>query len=181
MNGTDPMSAEAPVTMTPEMVRALAGLHDLQVVESRLVAPSVVSGDLPLAPLAAGMAVLLIFCAAWFLWRRSPRRRRLRALAALEAGWRGGAPAPPSAAALATLLREAAGQRKNGPMPAGLSGEAWLAWIDRRAPAADRGAFLQGGGRLLLDQPFRAAPPPGEPTDLAPLFALSRRWLRVNG
>lgn len=164
-----------PVVMTPEIRQALASLHDLQLVEVGLPQSA---RELAL-PVALAVVAALLLLAARTYWRRRPRQQRLRRLAALarEAGGVAGTPAP--LADLAELLREAAA---SAAMPPGLSGDAWLAWLDERAPAADRGAFADGIGRQLLFWPY--APPSNtapEPASVAELFALVRRWLKVNG
>jgi hypothetical protein len=85
--------------------------------------------------------------------------------------------AAPPATALASLLRAAARRpRRGAPMPPGLAGERFLAWLDERAPAADRGAFLGGPGRVLAEAPYAAHPAPVA----APLARLAERWLKAN-
>jgi hypothetical protein len=180
-------ATEAPaMTLTPEMLRALAELHDLQLAEG---AEPALWPWLFAAVILAGAALL-----AWAWWRR-PQRRGRRRLAQIESSYRARRAASPAAAdagpalvaAIASLLRAAAtDSRRRPPMPPGLAGDDWLRWLDRQAPAADRGAFVSGVGRELLHWPY--APPAAgtgaaalDPTRADALLALTARWLRAEG
>lgn len=157
------------VPLTPEILRALAGLHDLQlhVVVSSALGPA----GWPLAWLIGG---LLLAGLSALYWSRRPKQRLLRRVRRLhracravagEAQQRSGSPVPTAAAieaisALAGLLRDTAVHRRQPPaMPPGLSGEAWLRWLDAQAPKADRGSFESGVGLDFLRVPF--VRPPG--------------------
>jgi len=56
---------------------------------------------------------------------------------------------------------------------AGLSGDAWLVWLDEQW---DDDAFSHGAGRSLLDAPFQ---PRGE-VDVEALLQLVRRWIEAQ-
>ena len=126
----------------------------------------------------------LLLGAGLLLARRLPRwraRRRLRRAIEAEldriAADRESDPAT-RAAALSGLLRRAA--RLIDPAAVALSGEDWLAFLDRQWPPARRGvaSFRQEPARLLLELPYR---PPGDrdarSADLPALIALAREWL----
>ncbi len=55
---------------------------------------------------------------------------------------------------------------------AGLTGEAWLRWLDE---TLGEPRFSQGPGRMLMDAPYRPQPM----ADVEPLLALSRDWLQA--
>ena len=126
----------------------------------------------PQAPgwwLLAGLALLL---AASLLWlRRQYRRRRYRRLALRELEQLAGLPAAELAVGLSRLLRRAALSHFPRGECAGLSGEAWLAFLDR--PFVER-PFSQGIGRSLLEAPYR----PTVDIDGPALLDLGRRWLK---
>jgi Domain of unknown function (DUF4381) len=76
---------------------------------------------------------------------------------------------------LSQLLRRIAISYYPRQAVAGLSGEAWLAFLDR---GFDDAPFSNGVGRCLLDGPYRAAS--AEPPDLQALFALCERWIALQ-
>lgn len=161
------------VVLTPEILEALAGLHDLQLADIRHLAPGHQSAYWLVV--SAIVTVLLLV-----IWLRRPRQRRLRRLATL----RGQCCGPTGVtsvrlADLVELLREAGA---SAGMPPGRSGEVWLGWLDSRAPATDRGAFTGGVGRQLLVWPYLPESRPIlESERVAELFALVGRWLKANG
>lgn len=77
---------------------------------------------------------------------------------------------------LSALLRRAAISTDTRGAVAGLRGQAWLDYLDRKLPDAP---FSQGVGRCLADAHYRPAVP--EQTDLEALFALCERWLKQQG
>lgn len=166
--------------MTPELQQALAGLHDLQL--------AVAESAAPLPPLLAGglLGIAAIAALLVLAWSRRPRQRYRRQLRRLAKKYRA-APADEGAApsrlvfGLAALLRQV-GLATQPAMPAGLAGEAWLRWLDARAPVADRGAFVTGVGRELAVRPYVAADRAGvlAAPQVAALIALVDRWLRNN-
>lgn len=102
----------------------------------------------------------------WHFWQaRRLRRLALKRLQELTA-----LPESELAAALSRLLRQAVISHFPAEY-AGLSGEAWLAFLDR--PFSDA-PFSRGVGRCLLDAPYR----PGSLNDGKALIALCQRWLK---
>jgi hypothetical protein len=59
---------------------------------------------------------------------------------------------------------------------AGLTGEAWLAWLDRDLAQPQ---FLKGAGRTLLDLPYRNPASVGQPADLEGMLAAVRERLKT--
>lgn len=175
-------AAAPPDNISAEVWRALAALHDLQMVEvAGIPAAGTAVPVWPLAMIAAITVLLAGGLVGYWRWRPGAYRR----LVQLRRESAGAAPGAVVVclAALSALLRDVAvAPRRGAPMPAGLAGEAWLEWLDARAPAADRGAFVGGVGRDLLAWPY-ASPDAAARVDRArldELFALTGRWLRAN-
>ncbi len=146
--------------MTPDQLP----LHDIH-----LPAPI---GWWPLAPgwwILCGL-ILLIPIFVWILWRFRQRRQMQRiALQQLEK--MADLPEPELLVALSRLLRQAAIIHFPRHDCAGLSGQAWLEFLDR--PLSDR-PFSTGVGRCLIDAPYR----PDIEVDSGALIALCQRWLK---
>lgn len=148
----------------------LAALKDIHLPEA--------AGWWPPAPgwwLLAALLLLLVVL-AWRGWRA--RRRRLalhdEALAELQQIRRRhaeNADATWLAAELSRLLRRVAISRYPDEEVAGLVGEAWLAFLDRRLP--DR-PFGKGAGRVLVEAPYRKG---AVELEADALFRLVERWL----
>lgn len=119
-----------------------------------------------LAGLAAAVATALR------LWRRRRLRRRVYLELERLRGAHSGVPA--RAAAVSALLKRVALARYDRAAVAGLSGEAWLRFLDR---TGGRGRFAEGPGRALADAPYR---PEGDAVDLDGLIAVARDWVRRN-
>ena len=133
-------------------------------------------GYWPLAPgwwLLFGLLVLLM--ALSFLGWRFWQARRLRRLALAQLSALTELPAGELARALSRLLRQAAISHFSRQDSAGLSGQAWLEFLD--LPFADR-PFSEGIGRCLLDAPYRPASQVEPQIDGAALLSLCRRWLK---
>ncbi len=132
-------------------------------------------GYWPLAPgwwLLLGLLALLMALAflGWRFWQA----RRLRRLALAQLSRLDQLPAVELATALSRLLRQAA--ICHFPQAsAGLSGLAWLEFLDR--PFADR-PFSEGVGHCLLDAPYRPAMQINEQIDGPALLALCRLWMK---
>jgi len=109
---------------------------------------------------------------AWTRYRRgAPARAARRELAGLRARRSGRDDGCAIAAELSTLLRRYALARFPRGEVAGLTGEAWLEFLDRTGGG---GAFARGPGRALLSAPYRRAPE----QDTEPLLGLAERWIR---
>jgi hypothetical protein len=180
-----PASVGDAVPMTAEIRRALEGLRDLQVRDS----PAISSTGMEVVVLTLCVGVLSAVV-AWWLWAKQPQWRARRRLARLRqrllqpvAEIVG--PEPPIAALreVADILRQSARDRVKGdPMPPGLTGQAFLEWLDMRAAAGDRGTFTGPAGAMLIDTPYMRPhrPGPEERERMDALFALCDRWLAHN-
>ncbi len=123
--------------------------------------------------LAALLALLVL--ALWY-WRRARRRARVRraaraALKQLEMGFRQDGDAQRLAREVSALLRRVCISLDPREQVAGLTGQAWLARLDRLSPAAHLG---QGPtGRTLLAAPYQA----GAAFDADALLQACYRWV----
>ena len=124
--------------------------------------------------LAALLAVLA--ATVWWLrrWlRRRPLRAALRELAVLASAHVRDADSTRLASGLSGLLRHYALARFTQDRVAGLTGVAWLDFLDAHGGA---GSFRQGVGAVLAARPYQ----PGGAFDEAAVLALVRRWLQAN-
>ena len=120
------------------------------------------------------LVLLALVAAVWLLvWRfrrrrLTPVRRALLELAELRAD----ASLSPNEKLrrLSILLRRVALTLHPRHEIAGLTGTAWLAWLDA---ALDRPRFSQGPGRRLVEAPYR----PVAPAESEDLLALGEEWL----
>lgn len=146
---------------------------------------------LPPAPLLASvdgwlaacilLALLALFAAAiaavfWYLRRfllRRTLRAALRELARLAGAHARNADTTTLARGLARLVRRYAMTRFPQAGIEGLTGTAWLRFLDSHGGA---GAFCHGVGAALDARPYQ----PGGALDQAALIALVRRWLKAN-
>ena len=119
---------------------------------------------------------LLVLLVGWLV-RRHRRGAAARAaqaeLAALRAALAQDGDAAACARGLSRLLRRFALVRFPRRAVAGLSGEAWLAFLDAQGGG---GRFQSGPGRLLLDAPYR----PPQDLPIAELASLVEDWIRRN-
>jgi len=132
-------------------------------------------------PLAPGWWVLIgIACgvALWYAWRffrqwRADRARRiaLRELDVLEAQYAESKNALQLAKNLSELLRRGLLAYAPRKIVAGLTGEQWLAWLDR---GLDEAVFTQGEGRLLGSLPYRNPDQVDEAVNVASLLEAVR-------
>ncbi|MFW6349937.1 MAG: DUF4381 domain-containing protein [Thiohalospira sp.] len=121
------------------------------------------------------LALALLALGGWLRHRGRERRRLLREFRRLYRH----APADDTArarelAALNTLLRHRALALAPAEEVAGLTGLAWLHFLDNTLEAR---AFSEGPGRALLDAPYRPAVAEQD-YDREALFRLAGRWLR---
>jgi len=126
-------------------------------------------------PLAPGwwllLAMTLLLALGLGLLVRFRRRRRLRRLALAQLGNLQTLEGNQLAAALSRLLRQAALAHFPRHQVAGLTGAAWLQFLDR--PFSDQ-PFQSGVGRCLVEAPYRNDVQVAGPD----LLALARRWLK---
>lgn len=126
--------------------------------------------------LLAIIIALFIFLGYW-LYRR-PRHAKLALKSAKiklaelkqDSGLDGGQ----KLARLSILLRRVAISLSPDRTVAGLTGQAWLAYLDRPMNGSP---FSNGMGRLLIESPYQRTPPTAEETDQ--LFALCESWLKT--
>ncbi len=151
--------------MTPQS-DPLAGLRDIH-----LPPPP---GWWPPAPGWWVLAVLLALALGWIGWRAFRawhRRRRLRrVLVRLDALARSAPDDCALVTGVAELLRRVALGRYPREQVAGLSGEAWLRFLDDHGGG---GRFREGPGRVLADGPYR----PGCEVDRQAVLRLARDWI----
>ena len=135
-------------------------------------------------PLAPGWWVVLVLLAAglaWLAWRwyrawqfEAPRRHALRELARLEAEYLEHRNPVTLGKALSELLRRGMlAYAPRGDM-AGLTGEAWLAWLDEGMSVP---YFHTEGGKSLLSLPYRRPDDDLSDVDIGALIAAVRMRL----
>ena len=129
----------------------------------------------PAYPALAAVALGIMLLAWW--WRRRQRSRRLLRLAAIEldridAGFGSDGDAGRLALALARWLKQVALLAYPDDRLEGLSGDQWLAFLDRSL-GQDR--FSRGEGRIFADAVYRRE----ADFDGAGLLGLCRSWLRA--
>lgn len=110
--------------------------------------------------------ILVALYQAWRLYQRSrhsPRRQRERMLRAIRTSWKQlkrthlqptSGLTERGVSELSEFLRRVALALNGREQVAGLSGEAWLRFLDESIDGSD---FRQGPGRLLIDAPYRRA------------------------
>ncbi len=114
--------------------------------------------------------LILVLVKGLRTWRRQCRRRRLlkelQALSSLGSG-------PELAARISELLKRVALSGFEQREVAGLSGEAWLDFLDR---TGGDGRFSRGHGRVLADGPYLKT----AQFDVQGLVELAGDWVRRN-
>lgn len=138
-------------------------------------------------PPAAGwwlllVGVILIAAVLWW-WHRRRRRLRfaattlaLQELKAIEADFRTGAcEAVDALRRLSVLMRRLSISLYPRSEAAGLTGEAWLSFLDS---VLRRPAFSSGPGRVLHEGPYR---PSVENEEVEPVLVLCREWIETVG
>ncbi len=122
------------------------------------------------------LAVCWVGYRQWLNWQAgAARRRALDELQKLQDRYAADHDAAAFIINASTLLRR--GMLAYAPRAeiAGLSGEAWLEWLDR---GLDEPAFSAGAGRCLYDLPYRPASVAAS-LDISELTTLLRRRLRT--
>ena len=147
---------------------ALTDLRDLHLPPT----PWLVQAEAWLAMVALGLLMLVFWWLRRWLGRRS-QRAALHELASLARAHARDADASRLARGLSGLLRRYAMARFAESGVAGLTGLAWLEFLDAHGGA---GAFSQGVGSVLATRPYQ----PDGAYDVAALIALVRRWLKAN-
>lgn len=129
--------------------------------------------------------VLLALLQAWRIYQRSrhsPRRQRERMLRAIRSSWEqlkrthlqpAHGLTERGVSELSEFLRRVALALHGREQVAGLSGEAWLQFLDENIDGSE---FRQGAGRLLIDAPYRRAATIPAPQQQA-LIELCDRWV----
>jgi hypothetical protein len=155
-------------------VETLAALRDIH--------PPLAPGWFPpalgwwLLALAGAVVVALLWRRLPKWWRRQRvRRSALAELAAIGRRRRAGASPRSVVADVSALLRRVALSADSRRDVAGLAGDRWLAYLDRRCGEAP-GGFTRGPGRCLAEAPYGGP----EPEDPAALLSLAARWVRRN-
>jgi len=126
------------------------------------------------AAVACAVLAWLAVLAARRYRRYRERRRLFEVLARVEREIAGGHAAE-ALAQLSIVLRRLALVRFPRRQLAGLTGTAWLDFLDE---SGGDGRFAQGPGRVLAAGPYQRSLPPD--LDGAALIALVRQWVRKN-
>ncbi|MDX1345236.1 MAG: DUF4381 domain-containing protein [Sedimenticolaceae bacterium] len=125
------------------------------------------------------VAAILVLLVAWILfllWRRARlQRAQRRLLALLDELDLTGKHEPRKLAQLSILLRRIALMHYPRTEVAGLTGEAWLRFLDS---SGGNGGFTRGPGHVLAEGPYMSELP-GE-YDPVGITALVRDWVRKN-
>jgi len=119
--------------------------------------------------LVVGVAVLVLL----WRWRRARpwRRHALRELQVLEQEFKTTGDAGNCVAQVSVLLRRVALSARAPAAAAGLTGDAWLKYLDELGRTQQ---FSTGIGRVLTTAPYARA----ETVDVPGLIILTRRWLK---
>lgn len=147
---------------------ALAQLRDIHLPEPVSWWPPAVGWWLLASAIALTLGVIWLILA--LRARRRDQRRALALLAQMERQFQKTQDAIAFAAQVSRLLRRVAVMHFPAEHPAGLTGEAWLDFLDR---TGGDGAFRNGPGASLVTAPYR---PHGD-FDAAALTQVVRRWL----
>lgn len=137
----------------------------------------------PLAPgwwfVIAAVAIIAILLLRRWMQRRSLAAARRHALRKFDRARRAYADHG-SAVALGIELSELLRRTMLAYAPradiAGLTGDAWLAWLDRDLPKSH---FREGAGRVLLDLPYRDPATAEQDVDIDGMLDAVRERLRI--
>ncbi len=137
----------------------------------------------PLAPGWWFLIVLAVAAVGYFLYRQylrwrmnKVRRVALRELARLRRDYESGAEAQQLAISLSELLRRSMLAYAPRDEVAGLTGERWLAWLDR---GLDAEPFTKGSGKALESLPYRKPGADDEDSDLGGLLQAVQMRLKT--
>jgi len=108
------------------------------------------------------------------------RRRDLASWRALAGRAKGNDPT--AAAELSVLMRSIAVRRHTDAAPAGLTGGAWLDFLESTSPENAAGGFTDGPGRRLLDLPYQKPISSANVAvnNVGELFDACRPWVEHN-
>jgi hypothetical protein len=149
----------------------LRDIHDLDVIPWWPLAPGWwwIIGIVTLLVLVAGIRYRVRYSGILPGWRGDARRKLRLLKKALRTG-----DARDIAGQLSTLLRRMAMAHAGRHHAAGLSGEAWLAWLE----ANDGSGFhWTKDGKVLLQAPYMPPDMPVRKKDISQLLAAATRWL----
>ena len=125
-----------------------------------------------------GLSIFIIL-ASWY-WRRLIIKRKLSAIYLarkefneIEEQLNSGVNAKQIVNQLSILLRRLSISLYPRMEVAGLTGEAWLSFLDRPLASSE---FANGPGRVLIDAPYR---PEINDAEIKPLIESCRRWLKA--
>lgn len=125
--------------------------------------------------LLLALLILVAVVLGWYLRRRSRRldlyRAAMQELDEIRQHFDKERDSRRLAAGLSRLLRRVAISLRPGEDVAGLTGTAWLAWLDAQV---DDHAFTEGAGQFLADGAYR---PIGELQDADELLDIVKNWL----
>jgi hypothetical protein len=126
----------------------------------------------------AGLVLILMVAAAWFVLARRRRhaaaRRAQAELRGLQAALRRDGDAAAFSRGVSRLLRRFALTRFRRREVAGLTGSAWLTFLDETGGGW---RFREGPGRVLTEVPYR---PPNEEVPAEELTRLAADWIARN-
>lgn len=157
--------------MNPEDI-PLRGLHLPDAVGWWPPAP----GWWVLIALLAVAAFLLVRAALEYRARSAARRRALRQLEESRSAYAYHGDPVVLGAEVSELLRRAMLAYAPRAEVAGLTGDAWLAWLDRDLGES---RFQRGAGRALLDLPYRSPETAAQDVDIDGLLAAVRERLQT--
>jgi hypothetical protein len=127
--------------------------------------------------LVAGMIILLAivgWLVAWFLRKRRMRRNAIAEVRRVAALYQESGDPLEYVRRLSVVLRRIAISFHPREEVAGLSGEAWLDFLDRGVQGTrQHGGFSDGPGRTLIEAPYN----PHCEVDVSRLDALCREWV----
>lgn len=126
------------------------------------------------------LIALIVARSRGWQWQHWPRRTVLqraarRELAQLQRELETSGDRRRYLAAVSRLLRRLALAQYPAAQVAGLTGEAWLAFLDATGGA---GAFSDGVGRVLIEAAYR--PDLADDCDIEPVAALVERWVKMR-
>ena len=121
------------------------------------------------------IGILLLLRRVWIRWRRdAPRRIALKEFARVQAAYAAERDAVRLAIRLSELLRRTMLAYSPRKEVAGLTGRAWLDWLDH---GLEQKLFSEGPGRSLLELPYRRADAASRDVDAEGLLRAVRQRL----